>query len=94
MTIESVNQNIEQKERVFLNRKAPYILLALEKHHTVREIAKKMDMMPFNIYRILSSFDELGLIESKKVGRKCFINLTEKGKKASSAIKKLCEVLK
>jgi predicted transcriptional regulator len=92
--MESINQNIERKERVFLNRKAPYILLVLEKYHTVREIAKKMNMMPFNIYRILSSFDELGLIESRKVGKKCYINLTEKGKKVSSAIKKLCEALK
>jgi DNA-binding MarR family transcriptional regulator len=85
---------MENAARVFLHKKAPYILLTLEQCHTVSEVAKKMDMLPFNIYKILNSFDELGLIESKKVGRTCYINLTEKGKKIASIIKNLCEALK
>jgi len=80
--------------RVFLHEKAPYVLLALEQCHTTNEIAKKLDMLHSGIYKILNSFDELGLIESRKVGRTCYINLTEKGKKIASAIKELCNILK
>jgi DNA-binding MarR family transcriptional regulator len=85
---------MENAARMFLHKKAPYILLTLEQCHTVSEVAKKMDMLPFNIYKILNSFDELGLIESRKVGRTCHIDLTEKGKKIASIIKNLCEALK
>jgi DNA-binding MarR family transcriptional regulator len=80
--------------RVFLHKKAPYVLLALEQCHTTNEIAKKLDMLHPDIYKILNKFDELGLIESRKVGRTCYINLTGKGKKIASIIKNLCEALK
>jgi DNA-binding MarR family transcriptional regulator len=85
---------MENATKIFLQKRAPYILLALEQCHTASEVAKKLDTLPFNIYKILNSFDELGLIENKKVGRKCFINLTEKGRKIAEIIKNLCEALK
>jgi DNA-binding MarR family transcriptional regulator len=80
-------------KKLFMQRRAPYVLLALEKAHTATEIAKKIDMMQSNVSKILADFNNFGITEKKKVGRTSHITLTERGREIASAIKELRNIL-
>jgi DNA-binding MarR family transcriptional regulator len=76
-----------------MQRRAPYVLLALERYHTATEVAKKIGMMQSNVSKILADFNSFGITEKKKVGRTSRITLTEKGREIASAIKELRNIL-
>lgn len=81
-------------KNLLLQKRAPYVLIELEKAHTSTEIARKLGVVQPNVSTIINNFSNFGLVEKKKVGRECYITLTKKGKRVASAIRKLCEIVK
>ena len=84
------------QEGVFLRAKPANALIALatdEKEWYASSLAKEIDCTFPHIIKLLSRFEELGLVSFRPEGRKKLVFLTTKGRKISAEFYKLSAIL-
>lgn len=71
-------------------KKPTDIFIAIGKRRTyITPIYKRLDITQSHLTRTINAFIEEGLVKKEKVGRKCFITLTEKGKSLHKYLKEI-----
>ena len=70
----------------FLFFKPAYIFLELENRGYNLKLARKMNITPSYLCKVLLNIEKEGLIKRIKEGRTCYLSYTEKGKKLRSYI--------
>jgi len=87
----------ESLQEFFVNVKSAKILVSLSNPSTdnyASEISSNVDCTYSHTVRILHKFDDRGLVETKKEGRKKMIELTEDGREIAQDLGDLMHSLK
>lgn len=83
--------------QVFLREKPSKILVSLSnpsKENYASALSTNVGCTYSHTVRLLQKFEELGLVEAKKKGRKKMIVLTDKGEKVASNLSEVLDVLR
>lgn len=78
-----------QTNGVFLKQKPSMALVTIRKAPDAiysRKISKQIDCTYAHTVKLISSMNDMGLIESKKEGRKKVLDLTSKGERYADAL--------